>query len=163
MLLAISGNGWAPAADQIRRIKIILPRNTHQGEERVAPCIGQSRPHPVRRRGVGDGAHRPVGRHPFARGVSQDRGEPDQPCLLVDLGRLDRGDLMPAQRLAHDVKATRERRVAERSVGIARERRADGGAKRLLRVRQFRLRLGERARNRPDRLTGPMHDAPPPP
>ena len=44
---------------QVRRIKIIFPGNTHQGEQRVAARIGQRCAHPLRRRGLADRAHRP--------------------------------------------------------------------------------------------------------
>ena len=44
---------------QIRRIEIILARNSDQGEQRIAPCIGQRRSHAMRRIGFADGAHRP--------------------------------------------------------------------------------------------------------
>src|SRR5262249_35649185 len=65
--------------------------------------------------------------------------------------------LVSTQGLAHDVEAARERGVAEGAVLLAWEWRADGRAHRLLGIREFGLRLGERCCDRPDRFTGPLH------
>ena len=45
---------------QIRRVEIILARDSDQGEQRIAPCIGQRRSHPMRRIGLADRAYRPI-------------------------------------------------------------------------------------------------------
>ena len=47
-------------------------------------------------------------------------GEADEPSLLVDRGGLDGRDLMAAERLAHNVEAARERRIAKRLILISR-------------------------------------------
>ena len=88
-------------------------------------------------------------------------GEADEPRLLVDRGGLNRCDLVAAERLAHDVEAARQRRVAKGLILIARIGRANGGDQRLLRIGEFGLRLGQRRGDRPDRFTGPLHGCPP--
>ena len=45
---------------QIGGVDIILASNPNQGEEGIAPGIGQRRAHPVWRRRLADGADRPV-------------------------------------------------------------------------------------------------------
>jgi hypothetical protein len=45
--------------------------------------------------------------------MGERRGESNEPRLLIDRRRLNRRDLMPAQRLAHDIEAAGERRIAE--------------------------------------------------
>ena len=47
-------------------------------------------------------------------------GEADQSSFIVDRGGLYSRDLMAAKRLAHDVKAARERRIAKGLILIAR-------------------------------------------
>jgi hypothetical protein len=47
-------------------------------------------------------------------------GEADKPRLIVDICRLDGCDLMTAERLAHDLEAARERRIAKGLIMIAR-------------------------------------------
>ena len=47
-------------------------------------------------------------------------GEADKSGLVVDRGGLHRRDLVPAKRLAHDVKAARQRRIAKGLILIAR-------------------------------------------
>ena len=88
-------------------------------------------------------------------------GEADQSGLLVDRRRLDGRDLVAAERLAHDVEAARERRIAKGLILIARVRGANGGDQRLLRIGQFGLRLGERGGDRADGLARPRHGSPP--
>ncbi len=67
------------------------------------------------------------------------------PAALVDRGGLNRGDLMLAQGLAHDLKPAGERahsgRFARPRAGSA----TDGGDQRLFRVGELGLRLGEAA------------------
>ena len=89
------------------------------------------------------------------------RGEADEPCLLVDRRRLNGRDLVAAERLAHDVEAARERRIAKGLILLARIGRANGRDKRLLRIGQFGLSLGERRGDRADGFTGPLHGRPP--
>jgi hypothetical protein len=72
------------------------------------------------------------------------RCKANEPHLLVDRRRLDGCDLMPAEGLAHDVEAARERRVSEGLIPFARVGRADRSDERLLWIGQFGLRLGER-------------------
>ena len=93
--------------------------------------------------------------------MGERRGEADEPRLLVDRRRLNGRDLVPAERLAHDVEAARERRVAKGLIVLARIGRANGGDQRLLRIGELGLRLGERGGDRPDGLTGPLHGFPP--
>jgi hypothetical protein len=52
---------------------------------------------------------------------------------------------MPTERLAHDVEAARERRIAKGLILLARVRCADGGDQRLLRVCEFGLRFARAA------------------
>jgi hypothetical protein len=75
--------------------------------------------------------------------VGERCGEADQSGLVVDRSGLDGRDLVAAQRLAYDVEAARQRRIAIGLILIARVRGADGGDERLFRIGQFRLRLGE--------------------
>jgi hypothetical protein len=67
---------------------------------------------------------------------------------------------MAAERLAHDVEADRERRVAKGLIMIARIRGADGRDQRLFRIDQFGLRLRQRRRDGPmvslDRCMAPL-------
>jgi len=62
--------------------------------------ICQRRSHPMRGRGVGDGADRPIRGDPLTGGVSQHGRQIDRARGLVDRRNLHRGDLMP-QGLAH--------------------------------------------------------------
>jgi hypothetical protein len=73
----------------------------------------------------------------------------------VDRGRLNGRDFVAAERLAHDVEAARERRIAKGLIMIARVGRPDGRNQRLLRVDEFGLCLRQRRRDCPDRFTGP--------
>ena len=84
--------------------------------------------------------------------MGERRGEADETRLFVDRGRLHRRDLVAAERLAHDVEAARQRRVAKRLIMIARMGGANGGDERLLWIGELRLRLGERGGDRPDRF-----------
>ena len=84
-----------------------------------------------------------------------------RPASRIDRGGLHGRDLVLAKALAHDLQPARERGIAERAALLARERRADGRGQRLLRVGELALRLGERRRDRPDRLTGALHGQPP--
>jgi hypothetical protein len=91
-------------------------------------------------------AHRPVRGNPFPRGVSQKRGQIDKACGLIDRRGLDRGDLVLAERLAHNIETARQRSIAEGllcPIGIT---RSDGGRERFLRVDELDLRLGQSCR-----------------
>ena len=77
--------------------------------------------------------------------MGEHRGEPYEPGRCIDRGGLDGRNLMLAQRLANDVESARQRGIAEGAVGLAGERRADGGGERLLRIGEFRLGFGQRA------------------
>ena len=50
---------------EIGRIEIIFAGNADQREQRIAPGIGQGRPHPARGRGLGYGTDRPIRGDPF--------------------------------------------------------------------------------------------------
>ena len=51
-----------------------------------------------------DRADRPVGRDPFAGGMDERGGEPDQAVVLIDRGGLDRRDLVLAQAFADKIE-----------------------------------------------------------
>src|SRR5262249_5899385 len=74
---------------------------------------------------------------------------------LVDGCRLDSGDLVLPQRLAHDVEPARERRIAEAAFVFPWPASADGGGQRLFWIDEFRLGLGQGRGQRCDRFTGP--------
>jgi hypothetical protein len=74
-------------------------------------------------------------------------GEADEARLLVDR-RLKGRDLVGAERLAHDVEAARERRIAKGLIMIARMGRPDGRNERLFWIDELRLRFGERGGDR---------------
>jgi hypothetical protein len=93
----------------------------------------------MRRRCLGDGAYRPVGRNPFSRGMRQDCAEPNDPDTLIDRGGLHGGDLMLAQRLAHNVEPTRERHITEGPFGSASLFSPDGANERFFRVDKLGL------------------------
>ena len=84
--------------------------------------------------------------------MGERRGEADKPRLLVDRRRLHSRDLMAAERLAYDVEAARECRIAKGLIMIARVGRPDGRNERLLWIGELRLRLGQRCGDRPDRF-----------
>ena len=88
-------------------------------------------------------------------------GEADPTRLLVDRSGLHGRDFVPAERLADDIEPRGERGVAEGLIGLARVGCANGGSERLFRIGEFGLRLGERGRDRPDRVTGPLHGSSP--
>jgi hypothetical protein len=88
---------------EIRRIHVVLAGDPDQDEEGIAPGIGQCRAHPMRGIGVAGCTDRPVRGQPFAGGMRQYRGQPDQPALLVDCGALDGGNLMLAETLADQI------------------------------------------------------------
>ena len=98
---------------QIRRVEIILAGDSNQGEQRIAPRIGERRAHPMR------GAVSLIGQ----TGQSDEIHSPEEwasivvrltsPAVLVDRGRLDRRDLVPAEAFADDVEPARERGIAK--------------------------------------------------
>ena len=88
----------------VKRVEIVLARDSNQGEQGLTPGITKSRAHPLRRGGFGDWADRPVQRDPLAGGVRRKGGQPDMASVLVDSSGLDRGDLVLAQALAEDIR-----------------------------------------------------------
>ena len=106
---------------QIRRIKIVLAGDAHQGEQRIAPGIGQGGSHAVRRGRLGDRADRPVGGHPFAGRMCQHGGELDEASLLVDRGGLNHGYFLLAETLSDQVESRGQGSVAKRLFGLARK------------------------------------------
>src|ERR1700682_888750 len=95
--------------------------------------------------------------------MGQERRQPDLAGVMVDVGGLDRGDLMLAQALANDIETTGQGGIAEGSVTLAGKGRADGGNQGFLRVGEFALGLGERRGNGADRFTAAVHRWPPSP
>jgi hypothetical protein len=75
-------------SSQIRRVEVILARNSDQGEQGIAPGVGQRRAHAARRCHLGQRTHRPVRGNPLARGVGKHRGERHRLDVVVDDGRL---------------------------------------------------------------------------
>ena len=146
---------------EIRRIEIVLAGNPDQGEQAIAPGIGQRSAHPMWRGGLRDRTDRPVRRQPFAGGMGQGRGQSDQACGLINRGGLDGRDLIPAQALSDQIEPIGERGIAEAAVAFAREWRADGGGQRLLGIGDLELGLGERCGDGADRFTGALHRSPP--
>src|SRR6516164_1565627 len=93
--------------------------------------------------------------------MGKNRGQVDEPCFIVDRGRLHGCNLVAAERLAHDIEAAREWSITKRPVTLPRKRRTDGGDQRLFRIRELGLRPGKRSSDGADRLTGPLHGHPP--
>jgi hypothetical protein len=82
----------------------------------------------VRRRRLADWANRPIGGDPLARAMRQHCRQIDDPGGLIDGGGLHHRDFMLAQGIAHDVEASRQRRIAEYTlsfVGIIGADRSD--------------------------------------
>lgn len=90
----------------------------------------------------------PVRRDPFARCVRQGCGEPDQPSRFINRGGLDGCDLVPAKALADQVKAVCEGNVAEASIALAREGRAEDRGARLTQDFRTLERYERRANSR---------------
>src|SRR5262249_23825680 len=67
----------------------------------------------------------------------------DDASRLVDGRGLYRGDLVLTQRLAHDVDAARERRVAEAALPFPWPAAPDGCGQRFFRIDELGLRLGQ--------------------
>jgi hypothetical protein len=74
---------------------------------------------------------------------------------MGDCGGLNRRHLVAAKRLAHNVKAARQRRIAKSLILIARVRSANGRDQRFLLIGQFGLGLGEGRGDRPDGFASP--------
>ena len=70
-------------------IEIVIAGDPDQGEEAVAPGIGEGGAPPVRRRGLGDGTDRPVRDQPFAGSMEKGGGELDQTGLRLYRRGLD--------------------------------------------------------------------------
>jgi hypothetical protein len=79
--------------------------------------------------------------------VGENRGETNETCLVVDARPLDRGDLMFSQRLADNLKAAGQRRVAECPIAFPGKGGMYGRDQRLFRVDELALGFGQRARN----------------
>src|SRR5262249_35573392 len=79
---------------------------------------------------------------------------------LVNGRRLNSGDLVLPEGLAHDVEAAGERRVAEAALPLAWPAAPDGGGQCLFWVDEFGLGLGQGRGQRGHGLTVPV---PPPP
>jgi hypothetical protein len=91
------------AAIEIRRVEVVFAGNPDQGEQSIAPGIGEGGSHPVRAGGLGDRADRPVRGNPLARRMRQGDGQPDQTGRVIDRGGLHRRNLMPTQGLADPI------------------------------------------------------------
>src|SRR5271154_1106932 len=91
------------------------------------------------------------------------RCEADKTALLVNRSRLNRGDLVPTERFAHNVETAGERRVAEVPIAFTRMGRSDCRHERLFRIGKFGLRLGQSRRDRSDRFAGSLNGFTPPP
>ncbi len=87
----------------IGTIQVILTGDPNQSEQGIAAGIGQSCAHALRVRHFSNRADWPIGGDPFARSMRQHGGQIDHPGRVIDGGGLHRGDLMLAERLAHDV------------------------------------------------------------
>ena len=146
---------------EVGRIEIVLAGDSDQGEQGIAPGIGEGRAHPMGSGRLRGRADRPVRRHPFAGGVHERGRQSDQAAVPVDRGALDGRDLMLAQAFADDVEARGEGSIAKGPLALARERRLDGGGQRLFRIGDLGLRLGECRRQRADLMAGSLHDAAP--
>ena len=88
---------------EVRRVKIIFPSNADEREQRIAPGIGEGRPHSLRRSYIGDRTDGPFGGNPFAGRMSKHSSETKKPGIFVDCGGLDCRDLIPAKALADNV------------------------------------------------------------
>src|SRR5450759_2831693 len=84
-------------------------------------------------------------------------GQPDKHGRLVNRGGLHRGNLVPAEAFADQIKPAGEGGVAEATISFPRERRPDGRSQRLLWIGDLDLRLGESASDGADRFTGTLH------
>src|SRR5262245_16162988 len=89
-------------------------------------------------------------------------GEIDHPDCRIDGGRLHRGDLVLPQRLAYDVEAGCQRRIAEAALSLPWPCAPDRGGEGLFRVDKLSLRLRQCTCQNGDRFTGPGHGSPPP-
>src|SRR5689334_4962266 len=115
--------GWLVSArrgrcNEIWCIQIVLAGNPHQGEEAVAPGIGEGRTHAMWRRGIADGADWPVRGNPFSRGMGQDCAKSNDAGSFINRGGLHRRDLMLAQRLPHDVESAGQWGITEGPPGL---------------------------------------------
>src|ERR1700729_2476856 len=60
-----------PWRRKIRGVEIVFTSDADEGEQGVAPAIGEGGPHAMRLSRIGNSTDRPVRGDPFARGVSQ--------------------------------------------------------------------------------------------
>src|SRR5262249_11806428 len=89
-------------------------------------------------------------------------GQIDQARCLVDGRGLHGCDLVLPKRLAHDVKATRQRRVSKGALPFSGSSRWYDGGERLFGINEFGLGLCQGAGQGGNRLTGSLHGSPPP-
>jgi hypothetical protein len=87
--------------------------------------------------------------------MRQHGGQIDDAGRLVDGRRLHRGDLVLAQRLAHDIEAAGERSIAEAALAVPCASAAERSGQGLLWVDELGLGLGQGRGQGGDRLTGP--------
>ena len=148
---------------KIGRIQIVLAGDADQREQGVTAGVGQGRAHALGIGSFGYGTDRPIRCDPFAGGVRKRGGQIDHSGRMVDGGRLHGRNLMLAERLAHDVEATRERRIAEAALPLPYPAGPDRGRQRLFRVDELGLGLGQGRGEGRDRFTGSGHGSPPSP
>src|SRR5262249_8612557 len=90
-------------------------------------------------------------------------GQIDHAGGLIDRGRLQDGDLVLPQRLAHDVEPAGEWCMGEAALALPWPAGADGSRERLFRIDEFGLGLGQGRGKSRDGFTGPGHELPPAP
>ena len=128
---------------EVGGIEVVFPGDAHEREQSVAARIGECRAHALRVCCFGNRANRPIRRDPLAGGVGQHGRELDHAGRLIDGGGLYGGDLVLAERLAHDVEPAGERRVAKAALAVPWPAGPDGTDQRLFRVDEFGLSLGQ--------------------
>ena len=146
---------------EIRSVEIVLAGDPDKGEECVPARVGQGRSHAARRRRFCDRAYWPLRGDPFAGSVGQHGGQSHQARFAINRGGLDSRDLVSAQTLANEIEAARQGGVTERAVALAWEGGVNGGGQRFLRIGEFGLGFGQCPRDSADRVTRPLHEAPP--
>jgi hypothetical protein len=87
------------------------------------------------------------------------RGQIDHASGLIDGGRLYRGDLVLAERLAHDIEATGKRRIAKAAPALPCAAGPDRQRQGLFRIDELGLRPGQLAPvSRTSKLTAPAFE-----